>query len=297
MKKNVFISLMLFLCLNALAGLKVATYNIRNFDYDPRYNISTNKDFLKKTIAELDADLLAVQEIVQDRIFTQFIDNHFVNSSVVLTECGGQNDQKLGFVYNTKRLELKKVEEDSSVAATRDGQLPQCHIGSRPALIAQFYDKIDKMNFTAIAVHLKAGGEVSDIQKRFYQISTISKIISKLKKDGQENFIIIGDFNTTEYIQKQEEYTKLIRTFKNMDLEDLSAKVSCTSYWYGGIDDDLEYPSILDHIVISKNFKDKLQKVEVESHCKKSRCGVANQETLGVSFQEVSDHCPLTATF
>lgn len=292
-----FILLIFTLTFEVLAGIKLATYNIRNFDYDPRYNIYTNKSHLKKTIDNLDADLIAVQEIIQDRVFVQFIEKNFSHYGVVLSECGGQNDQKLGFIYNKKRLYLRKYEEDLRLSTSREGQSPKCYSGSRPAVIAEFYDRYEKENFTAIAVHLKSGGQPQSIQKRFYQIEMISKIIKEMKSKGKENFVLMGDFNTTEYIQKQNEYKKFINIFEKLNFEDLSQQVKCTSYWFGGVDDDNEYPTILDHIIVSGFLKKGNSRVEVSAHCKKTRCGVANENTLGVSFDEVSDHCPLTASF
>lgn len=296
MKMKILITI-LFIALNSLAGIKLTTFNIRNFDYDPRYNIHTNKAYLKDTLTELDFDLMAVQEIVQDRVFIQFIEKNFPQYGVLLSNCGGQNDQKLGFVYNKRRLILNDFEEDLRLSVSREGQDPKCYTGSRPALIAKFYDRYDKQTFTAIALHLKSGGEAQSIQKRFYQIELASELVKELKRKGEENFVLMGDFNTTEYIQKDKEYKRFLNIFKKIDMQDLSEQIKCTSYWFGGIDDDKEYPTILDHIVVSGFLQKKLKRVEVAAHCKKTNCSVADESSLGVSFDEVSDHCPMTATF
>jgi endonuclease/exonuclease/phosphatase family metal-dependent hydrolase len=289
------ILLLSLLSLNVYAGLKLATYNIRNFDYDPRYDIRTNKGHLKKILSEVNADLMAVQEIIQDRVFIQFIEKNFPDYGVVISECGGQNDQKLGFIYNKTRLSLTNVSEDLRLSTSREAQAPKCFVGSRPAIVATFHDKKDNTNFVAMTLHLKSGGHPQSIKKRFYQIDTLASIVRELKSKGHQNFILMGDFNTTEYIQKDQEYTKFLSKFEDLEMQDLSMKVKCTSYWFGGVDDKKQYPSILDHIIVSKFLKN--PKVEVAGHCKQTKCAVTQEDQLGISFEEVSDHCPLTATF
>ena len=55
---------LLVLNLNVVqAASKIASYNIRNFDYDERSHTPTNKFHLVRTLGALDADLIAVQEI------------------------------------------------------------------------------------------------------------------------------------------------------------------------------------------------------------------------------------------
>jgi endonuclease/exonuclease/phosphatase family metal-dependent hydrolase len=281
---------------NAQAKIKVATYNIRNFDYDVRGDIHTNKDHLKKLLKGLNADLIAVQEIVQDRVFIHFIDRYMPEYDVILTECGGQNGQKLGFVYNKSKLKLLSFKEDLRLSIGRTGQTPACNRGSRPAMIANFKHIKEGFLFTSFAVHLKSGGQPSSIDKRFFQINTITSIVKEYKARGMKNFILMGDFNSTQYIHQKAEYKRFLDIFNSSKLTDLSNKINCTSYWFGGLRDDKQYPSILDHIIVSEFFKKKTPQIHVHSHCAKLSCSVTPDDQLGVSFDQVSDHCPMTAT-
>lgn len=63
--------------LSFAASLTVGTYNIRNFDYDERYRIKTNKPELAKIIKETQADLIAVQEINNTTEFVRYVKTTF----------------------------------------------------------------------------------------------------------------------------------------------------------------------------------------------------------------------------
>jgi hypothetical protein len=80
-------------------------------------------------------------------------------------------------------------------------------------------------------------------------------------------------------------------------LSNLTDQLGCSAYWWGATDDNTEIPSKLDHIVMSPGFlelKGTTPKAQVHGHCKKVTCKPASSDTLGVSYQEVSDHCPMT---
>ncbi len=89
MKLSIFI-LSSFLVIQAQAAVRVATYNIRNFDYDQRSNTPTNKNHLSKILKEINFDILAVQEINKRNIFANMIDESFGSRyQTYLSECGG----------------------------------------------------------------------------------------------------------------------------------------------------------------------------------------------------------------
>ena len=57
--------------------LRIASYNIRNFDYDVRSSTPTNKLKLVETLNELNADILAIQEINNDSEFARMVQVNF----------------------------------------------------------------------------------------------------------------------------------------------------------------------------------------------------------------------------
>ncbi len=297
MNKILFISLLL-VSTQTLAKLRLATYNIRNFDYDVRSNTPTNKGHLVNIISEMNPDLMAVQEINEKREFESMIDTFFHGTfETVLSECGGAHGQKLGFVYNTSKFKLITFKENfATVNVNRPNQnnRKNCHQGSRPLAIAQF-KKIDtNEKIIAISVHLKSGGRPSNIQKRFKQIEQINKVVREFQEFGFKNIVIMGDFNSTEYINKGYHYDRFKNEVSSMNLTDSTSKLKCTSYWWGGTRDQMQYPSTLDHILVSTKLIGKKKfKTFQYGHCKKLNCEISDERTMGVSFDEVSDHCPI----
>lgn len=292
-----FISILLT-SVNAYASLRFSSYNIRNFDYDQRSHTPTNKKHLVSIIDQLNADLIAVQEINDTDEFERMISNNYNGKyKTALSICGGAHSQKLGFVYNTNKFKLVKFEEDSRVSNPANPHQESCNNGSRPLAVGTF--KIIDRNelLVAISVHLKSGGRQSNIDKRFLQHKIINNVVKEYNAKGIKNVVIMGDFNSTEYIVKGSRAKERFKeSVKSMGLKDATARLSCSAYWWGGAQDSKQYPSLLDHILLSPSLTGKSSaKIETYGHCKKLSCQVTPESRMGVSFDEVSDHCPLVA--
>ncbi len=289
-----------FISLNVAASIRLASYNIRNFDYDERSHTPTNKSFLVETIEELNADILAVQEINEKEVFKRMIEKNFFGKySTELTNCGGHHEQKLGFVYNTTKYTLINFEEDlrtSNPNDRRQTQRQNCNQGSRPLAIATFENKLTHEKIVAISVHLKSGGRPKSIQKRFQQHAIIRDVVKNLKQRGLNRIVVMGDFNSTEYILKNNNQQKFVQSVQQMDMLDSTKNLKCSAYWWGGVDDGEQYPSTLDHILVSPELlgsKSKTITTTSYGHCKALNCQVTDERFMGISFDQVSDHCPV----
>lgn len=298
MKFQVLFILTILISSSALASFKVASYNIRNFDYDTRSRVSTNKKHLVKTIAQINADLIGVQEINRTNRFDEMIQSNFQGKyRTVFTQCGGAHDQKLGFVFNSAELQLIDFNQDMRTVNVNHGsqrQSLQCDQGSRPLAVAHFKHLSTNRHIIAITVHLKSGGRSSSIQKRTKQLKAIKKLIDEKRSQGFEHFVVVGDFNSTEYIFKTEGYRRFVGLVREMKLQDTASNLKCTSYWWGGLNDQKQYPSSLDHILVSSSLMvNKNAKAQVYGHCAKLMCATTSEAQMGVSFDQVSDHCPI----
>ena len=289
---------LLVLNLNVVqAASKIASYNIRNFDYDERSHTPTNKFHLVRTLGALDADLIAVQEINNVSEFQNMIETNFNGEySSVLTECGGAHGQRLGFVYKKSAYKLLSFEQDLRTSNVNNPSQQSCNAGSRPLALAVFRDLETNKMILTISVHLKSGGREKDISKRFKQIKVIENVIQEYKNDGVENFIVMGDFNSTQYSLRDQHYENFKHKVSKLNAIDATENIKCTAYWWGGIDDLTQYPSHLDHILISDSLTNG-QKVQATKagHCQQLACSPTLESKMGVSFDEVSDHCPLSA--
>src|SRR5690606_13077898 len=128
------LSLVLLASSISAQAFTVGAYNIRNFDYDERYHIRTNKVELQSIISKLNVDVLAVEEINNTAEFEKFVTTNLPGYDTELTRCGGAHGQRLGFVFNKKTVELLSFNEDLSVS--NPGGHGTCDSGSRPLAVA-----------------------------------------------------------------------------------------------------------------------------------------------------------------
>lgn len=297
MAKRGLILLLLLITQYSIAALNISSYNIRNFDYDERMRMPTNKSKLKEIISSLRSDLIAVQEINKTEVFKSFIGQNFPHYQSVLSQCGGHHDQRLGFVYNPRKLQLVNFVEDDRVSNPNHPQDRGCRIGSRPLAIAEFKMlENNSEHLVAISLHLKSGGRGKSVRKRFAQHAIIQEVVREYKRRGVENFIIMGDFNSTEYIKKGNTQMRFKRSVQNMGLKDMAENLACSSYWWGGRNDGIEYPSLLDHILVSPSLlpKSRRASIQLHGHCKALRCAATRGQDMGIGYDQVSDHCPLS---
>ena len=279
-------------------SFNIATYNIRNFDYDQRMRVATNKPELAKTLKSLNADLIAVQEINKTDIFKNFIAGHLPDYSAALSNCGGAHGQRLGFVYKQTVFKLVDFREDNRTS-NPNGDRPFCNDGSRPLAIGHFKHLKTGIEIIAVTVHLKSGGKQSSIAKRFKQLQIVSQVISEYRSQDKENFIVMGDFNSTEFIHIGDNHNKFQKVTEKMGLSNVTQNLGCTSYWWGGRNDRTQYPSQLDHILISHRLVNshKSVKSSAKGHCAVHRCESTAESEMGIAFDEISDHCPVLVEF
>lgn len=278
------------------AKLTIGSYNIRNFDYDTRSNVPTNKAHLAKMIYSLDADIIGLQEIHETEVFDHMIQKVFLGKyATVFTTCGGAHQQRLGFVYNTLKFDLIFFDQDlRTVGGSENINETNCNQGSRPIAIAHFREKKTRRVIVATSLHLKSGGRERNVEKRFKQLKVLKNLITEKKSQGFEHFIVTGDFNSTQYQMREKSHRKFVKLVAQMGLTDTAANVGCSSYWWGGVDDQTQYPSLLDHILVSPSLLNTgLEQARTAGHCSKLQCQITHDSQMGVSFDEVSDHCPL----
>lgn len=288
-----FISVFAF---NSYASLKFSTFNIRNFD---KKGSATDKSELLKIINQMDADIIAIEEIYNNQSFEKFVSKYLEDYKLLLSRCGGGGDQNLGFLYRVNKVELINQIEDAAIAAL-GGVVPQYGCSSlRPAMLGFFKERQTGKEFVAVSVHLKAGSGTRNYAKRWKQYDYIVQMVRSLRLSKNNNIIIMGDFNTTGYDAKDSDFIKFNKMLSSSGTQTASENIGCTSYWSGRIyNDDIEEPSILDHIVYSNNFLGyQLKSVTVGSHCQVARCQQVYESVLGRSYEAVSDHCPVTAHF
>lgn len=295
--KCLFSLLALITTFSLHAGITIGAYNIRNFDYDERSRISTNKNELSLILKSLGTDVLSIEEVNNTAEFGRFVSSKMPGYDFEVSRCGGEHGQHLGFLFNKNTIELMAFTEDASISDP-GGTGGGCNTGSRPMAIALFKIRATGQQFYGITVHLKSGGQAQSIDKRARQYQVMKKVINDLRaKTGIKEFYIAGDFNTTEYLGRGLDYKNLTQVVKELGMTDLTQNLACSAYWWGGSDDHVESPTLLDHIIVSPGLlKNKSAAARSFAHCQKVSCKEVPEEQLGISWKQVSDHCPITAT-
>lgn len=290
--KPILVLLALLASLTAQAAFTIGAYNIRNFDYDERYRIRTNKPALGSILNSLKADVMSVEEINNVAEFSNYIPQTMPGYKAKVSECGGDHGQHLGFIYNTATVELLSFHEDISLSVGGG-----CNAGSRPLAIGLFQIKGSKQRFYGMTAHLKSGSDPQSMAKRVRQFELIMQIIRDLKaKSGVADFYLAGDLNTTEYRNRGADFQVLNKFAAATGMINLAQNLPCSAYWWGGSDDGVEDPTLLDHILVTPGLLKVRNGAKVYGHCAKVSCQSASVTDLGISYEGVSDHCPLAAT-
>ena len=278
----------LLLSSHAWAKWSVSTYNIRNFDNDSGAG-PTNLVELGKIIKSVQSDVMAFEEVVNKPAFDSLIKKNLPGYAYEISNCGGFGKQNLAVVFNPKTFEFVSRAEDLTFSGSSTG------CGSlRPVLLVTLMHKQSKAVITFGAVHLKAGGDSRAMSQRWQQYANLGKLVSKF---ANQNLILLGDFNTTGYNIRNQDYQKFEDLLGSSRTRTMTETLGCTNYWKGTLGGAEFESSILDHIVIQDKNVGAVADVRVGAHCAMADCRPATPQNLGVSFQSVSDHCPVQVTF
>ena len=278
----------LFITTSAWARFSVTTYNIRNFDKDPGAG-QTNVVLLGKTIKEFKSDVMTFIEVINLDAFKKLIQDNLPGYTITHSQCGGTGRQKLAIVFDSTKFELVNSAEDLSFSS----QTGDC--GSlRPIFLTTLKEKSSSKAYTFGAVHLKAGGAESAMRQRWQQYEKLKVLVDRLAK---QNVILMGDFNTTGYNIKDQDYVQFEDFLAQKKFRTTSESLGCTSYWEGTLGNGQHQSSILDHIVLKDTQMAEVAEVSLGAHCAELSCRPATPTELGATYESVSDHCPIKVTF
>ena len=283
-----FLLLILLLSSHVWAKWSVVTYNIRNFDKDTRAG-GTDLLELSKILKSVQSDVMAFEEVVNAAAFDKLIKTNLAGYNYVMSKCGGFGRQHLAIAFNTRTFEYVHEVEDLSFTGTNG----KC--GSlRPVYLVTLMEKATKKIYTFGVVHLKAGGSIKAMTQRWTQYQKLTNLV---KFYADQNLVLLGDFNTTGYNIRNEDYQKFEELLSGSRLRALTEVIGCTNYWTGTSGGQEFEPSILDHVVLQDKNLRMVETVQVGAHCAIAQCRPATPQDLGRSFQAVSDHCPVQVVF
>ncbi|WP_293677485.1 endonuclease/exonuclease/phosphatase family protein [uncultured Phenylobacterium sp.] len=181
--------------------LVLGTWNIRDFD-DNKFGQGPRRRESLHYIAEVLArfDICAVQEIndklkpLKDVVKLMGPSYEFMATDVTMGTSG--NNERLAFIYDTRKVQFRNVVGELVLPATRQGETRQI---ARTPLVASF--QAGWFKFTICTAHIYYGKDSRtspEYARRVNEIATIAGILAKRAKEEGENYIFLGDFNVID---------------------------------------------------------------------------------------------------
>jgi endonuclease/exonuclease/phosphatase family metal-dependent hydrolase len=169
----------------------LATWNIRDLG-SPKFNPSPRMPESLLYIAEIISafDLVAVQEVNANMAeFLKVMRLLGPHWDFIITDESG-NDERLAFVYDTRKIQFRHVAGEIVLPPPRKGQLsPQ--FNRTPFLVAF---QAGWFKFNICTVHILYGSDKDAVDRR-REIADIAKFFTKRQNKDGATYILLGDFN------------------------------------------------------------------------------------------------------
>ncbi|HWB82406.1 MAG TPA: endonuclease/exonuclease/phosphatase family protein [Nannocystaceae bacterium] len=264
--------------------IRVATFNIEMF---PR--LSTDRAAVAQTIAEIDADVLAIQEIVDAdalrRVLAEASREHGRDWQLVVGACGGDRLRvTTGIAWDASRVELV---EARSFPGLMPGGNGEC--GRDQTATLAVVETAAEHRLAVLSVHLAPFPERFDERK--LQWPRVLAILADAEARWDAEAIALGDYNTTGFSTKPSEEREFVDdVVARAGMELLTGELECTEYWQPVPPFSDVVPSLLDHAVTTGGDWDAPR---VMGLCARLRCERTARPAMDPQWRSVSDHCPV----
>ena len=263
--------------------VRVVTFNIRMFP-EP----TTDFGRVASTIAELDADLLGLQEIADQSALTEVLARASEQTGrsyrAVLSRCrSATRGITTALAWDVSRWRLVEHREYPDLLPDRGvpcGDL-------QPGLLGIFVGE-DGRRIGVLSVHLEPFPDRFGIrQEQWRRAIAIQRAVSD---ELGATVILLGDTNSTGFMgEPEEERAFVTELVKKAGFRLLTGELPCSEYWVpeGGRD---YLPSLLDHMVVTGG---RWGEPKVIGMCERLACRVTSPRDMDPDFVRVSDHCPV----
>ncbi|MBC7977699.1 MAG: endonuclease/exonuclease/phosphatase family protein [Myxococcales bacterium] len=246
--------------------LELATWNIENFPAD-----SDTASVVADVITSLDLDIIVVEEIASETAWAELLTRLRGYAGILSTHSYSAADyQKIGVIYRTSLV----TASPPKLLFPADG-----YAFPRPPLAVTL--TVDGASFEVIGVHLKAGVELDDAERRRAAVFDLDAFLrAQVAAGGEHEIVVLGDYNErvvasadreilAPFLTAPDQYT--VRT------EPIALGGGITYLGFGG--------SLLDHITTTAGFDARWTPARVE---------VQRLDRLITSYRShVSDHLPV----
>ncbi|MBS2098516.1 endonuclease/exonuclease/phosphatase family protein [Carboxylicivirga linearis] len=260
-------------------SLEVVTFNIEHFRLSSShdYNITIRIPYIASIIGQLDADVVALQEIGSEYVTLRLADELPGWEGVFTTSASG--NQSLAYLYKTSEVELYEEETEAIAFGDEDW-----FAFPRLPFKIKIHHAGTGMDVYLINNHLKCcGGNDNKIRRREASEKLQDYIDNQL---ADQPVIVLGDYN--DYISEEyysdNVFWNFVEDSDNYRFADMEIAMGDDEYWsYPGD----RYTSHLDHILITNELFDVHQST---STIRPSYC-------YSDYLSMVSDHRPVMAVF
>lgn len=267
----------------ARAEVQLATFNIELFLQD-----RTDLSRVAETIAEADADIMAVQEI-RDPLMMQLVlarasERTGRDLVLVSADCGRGSWFATGIVYDAASWRLVESREYPALDPRRR---EECTRGWASGLLGVF-ENAGGERIAALSVHLRAKPDGYPIRRE--QWARALTIARDVEDELGVTTLVLGDMNSTGFTdtpREEREFVRGIVARHGFDL--LTDDLPCSEYWPRT---PAEFsPSVLDHVVATGGT---WAEPVVGGYCARLACKRVPSDRMDPDFRRVSDHCPVT---
>lgn len=282
--------------------IRLATWNIRWF---PRgkpeaEEVATDLAWLGCTLAWLQVDAVAVQEIQDDRLaqlatavlFDELATLGAGAWQMALQGCGGEGSQHVGFLWNTERVALSEQADVWQLNGAASGPAEPCAGNLRPGQSAYLTSLVGKLDAHMVVVHTDSGTSERDFDHRQEGLRRLDGVFADLHaRQADGDVVVLGDFNTMGAEGRAtaaEEIGMLKRTVgeEAPGYRLVEPQLGCTEYFEGAC-------SWLDHVLVASGMGEGAQAtVRVEGYCAMLN-GVPLSGAEPAAYTKLSDHCPV----
>lgn len=284
---------------------RVGSWNLRWFPRgtkdgrDPERR--TDLRWMACAIASLEVSVLAIQEVVQDpegRAALLDLGDRLDTLTggrwrSALDECAGSGRQHVGFLYDSRRVELRDARAIDALNPGRSA----CDRSLRPGFgaHARFADGSDTQ---LIAVHFDSGVTRRDYDNRQRSLERLGGVLSALRPRDPDA-IVLGDFNTMgckDCMPPVSAAGELAAFDARLDLIQLkrigaggAGGAQCSQYYRGRA-------GLLDHILVTTaSLRWSASSLETFGPCAALGCGPQPRNRSIPALTSLSDHCPIVA--
>jgi endonuclease/exonuclease/phosphatase family metal-dependent hydrolase len=263
--------------------VRVATFNIRLFP-----ELSTDRTAVAERIVELDASVIAVQEIRDARAFGVVLETASRHTGrdyqLLIGPCGGDDTYiTTGVVIDASAWQVLEHTGYIDLHPEGEGTCSRNMAGT----LAMLEDRGGR-RLGVLSVHLRPFPDGFD--ERREQWGRLLERVGEVELEYDAPVLALGDYNSTGFRgEPAEEYDFVIQTVAEAGYQLPTAPLLCTEYWRPQGDPGPYRPSMLDHAVASRGE----WQAEVHGMCRRLACEPMDPGAVDPDYLSVSDHCPV----